>query len=160
MDPFDTPPTAFEPRDPAYEAKLRASFERQRIMALLGARLVHVAPGLVRIALPFREELTQQHGFFHAGATTTIADSAGGYASYSLMAEGSSILSVEFKLNFVAPARGELLVAEGRVLKPGRSLFVCQLEVRAVQGGEARTCALGLQTNMRMEFGPDGPPPG
>jgi uncharacterized protein (TIGR00369 family) len=136
----------FEPVDPDYRARVEASFARQRVMALIGARLVRVEPGLVEIELPYREDLTQQHGFFHAGITSTIADSAGGYAGFTLFPADSSVLTVEFKVNLVAPAAGEKLIAAGRVLRPGRSITVCELEVTAVANGEAKSCAYGLQT--------------
>lgn len=141
----------WEARDPNFEAKIRASFEKQLIMRHLGARLVSVEPGEVRIELPFRKELTQQHGFLHAGATTTIADSAGGYASYSLMPPGSSILTVEFKVNLMAPAKGDRFLAIGRVKKPGRNLFFAEFEVLAIDGENERVCLTGSQTNMRLE---------
>ncbi len=105
---------SFNPKDPAFEARVRASFGRQGIMELIGARLTRVEPGLVEIELPFRADLTQQHGFFHAGITSTIADSAGGYAAYSLMPDGASVLTTEFKINLLAPADGELLRARPR----------------------------------------------
>src|SRR5919206_725924 len=101
----------FEPADPQYRARVEASFGRQRVMGLIGARLVRVEPGLVEIELPYREELTQQHGYFHAGITSTIADSAGGYAGFTLFPADSSVLTVEYKMNLVAPAAGERLIA-------------------------------------------------
>lgn len=150
----------FEPTDPDWDTKIRASFERQKIMAHLGATLVSVEPGKVEIELPFRTELTQQHGFLHAGATTTIADSAGGYAAFSLMPPQSSILTVEFKVNLLAPAKGERFLATGRVVKPGRRLFVCEFEVQAIDGDKSRTCLFGLQTNMCLPVTADTPPAG
>ena len=148
---------AHEPRDPDYAAKVRDSFGRQRIMAFLGAELTLVEPGHVRVELPYHDDLTQQHGFFHAGATSTIADTAGGYAGFSLMPPGSSILTVEFKLNLVAPADGERLVADGRVVRSGRTITVSELEVHAIKGGEARLCARGLQSLVCLENASDGP---
>jgi uncharacterized protein (TIGR00369 family) len=147
----------FEPADPDYASRVAASFGRQKVMALIGARLVRVEPGLVEIELPFREELTQQHGYFHAGITSTIADSAGGYAAYTLFPAESSVLTVEYKMNLVAPAAGDRLVASGRVLKPGRTVTVCELEVVAVANGIAKTCAYGLQTMMCLHGRPDRP---
>ena len=105
---------AFTPKDPEFEARVRASFGRQGIMTLIGARLTRVEPGLVEIELPYRADLTQQYGFFHAGITSTIADSAGGYAAYSLMPAGTSVLTTEFKINLLAPAEGEFLRARPR----------------------------------------------
>lgn len=141
----------WEARDPDFEAKIRASFKRQLIMETMGARLLTVEPGLVQIELPFSSKLTQQHGFMHAGSTTTIADSAGGYAAYSLMLPKSAILTVEFKVNLMAPAKGDVFIATGRVIKPGRTLFFCEFEVVARDGDSERTVLTGSQTNMRME---------
>jgi len=149
--------TSFAAPDPAFEARVRASFERQGIMRLIGARMTRVEPGRVEIELPYRADLTQQHGYFHAGVTSTIADSAGGYAGYTLFPAASSVLTVEYKMNLVAPADGEKLVAIGQVKKAGRSLTVCELEVRAVKGGAARPCAYGLQTLMCMMGRADAP---
>jgi uncharacterized protein (TIGR00369 family) len=150
----------FTPKDPAFEARVRASFGRQKIMTLIGARLTRVEPGLVEIELPFRADLTQQHGFFHAGITSTIADSAGGYAAYSLMPDGASVLTTEFKINLLAPAEGELLRARGRVLKPGRTLTVCDVDVFAIKDGHITPCAKLLETLMCLEDRPDGPASG
>lgn len=138
----------FDPSDPDFETKVRSSFERQRIMALLGASLVRVEPGLVEIELPFRADLTQQHGFLHAGVTTTIADSAGGYASFSLMPPGSSILTIEYKVNLLSPAAGERFLAVGKVLRPGSRITTCEIEVVAIQGERRKSCLIGLQTTM------------
>ncbi|MCF4166237.1 PaaI family thioesterase [Zavarzinia compransoris] len=134
------------------------SFDRQGLMHHLGAVLDVVEPGFVRIRLPYGDHLTQQHGFFHAGATTAIADSAGGYAGLSLFPEGSSVLTVEFKVNLVAPAKGEWLEAEGRVVRSGRTLTICQLEVFGVTGGERNLVALGQQTLMRIDARAERPP--
>lgn len=109
--------------------RVRESFARQGLMRHLGAELSLVQPGEVRIRVPFREELTQQHGFFHAGATSAIADTAGGYAGFTLFPENSSVLTVEFKINLLAPAQGDYLEAVGKVVRSGRTLTVCQLEV-------------------------------
>jgi uncharacterized protein (TIGR00369 family) len=119
----------FTALDPNFAERVRASFGRQGAMALLGACLTRVEPGVVSIELPFRPDLTQQHGFFHAGVTSTIADTAGGYAGFTLFPAESSVLTVEYKMNLLAPADGERLVATGRVKKPGRTLTVCDLEV-------------------------------
>lgn len=124
-------PEGFAPRDPDFEARIRASFARQRLMKMVGAQLDEIRPGEVSISLPFREDLTQQHGFLHAAVVTAIADSACGYAALTLMEPGVEVLSVEFKINLLAPAAGERFVATGRVLRPGRTLTVCAAEVRA-----------------------------
>jgi uncharacterized protein (TIGR00369 family) len=151
---------AYTPKDPDFEARVRASFARQAIMGLIGARLSRVEPGLVEIELPYRADLTQQHGFFHAGITSTIADSAGGYAAYSLMPAGASVLTTEFKINLLAPAEGELLRALGRVVKPGRLLTVCDVDVFALKDGAIKPCAKLLETLMCLEGRPDTPAPG
>lgn len=140
----------FEPRNPDWELSVRASFARQKVMSLLGAEMGALTPGHCEIRLPYRDDLTQQNGYFHAGITGTIVDSAGGYAGYTLMPEGSDVLTVEFKLNLLAPADGEFLVAEGQVLKPGRNLVVTRGEVYAIKNGKAIHCATMQQTLMTM----------
>ena len=147
----------FQPIDPDFEARVRDSFGRQQVMHLLGASLGRVEPGLVEILLPFRSELTQQHRFFHAGVTATIGDSAGGYAAFSLFPAGSSVLTAEFKINLIAPADGDRLIATGRVVKPGRTLTVCTFEVAVEKDGATRACAIGQQTVMRLDGRPDAP---
>jgi uncharacterized protein (TIGR00369 family) len=145
----------FLAQDPDFARRVRASFDRQTIMGLIGARLVRVAPGEVEIELPFRADLCQQHGFFHAGVSSTIADSAGGYAAYSLFPADASVLTVEFKINLLAPADGELLRAIGRVVKPGRTLTVTEVEVLAVKEGAGKACARMTQTLMCLAGRPD-----
>lgn len=147
----------FTAPDPDYAARVLASFERQGIMRLIGARMTRVEPGYVEIELPYREDLTQQHGYFHAGVTSTIADSAGGYAGFTLFPADSSVLTIEYKMNLVSPAEGEKLVAIGRVKRTGRSLTVCELEVLAIRNGTAKSCAYGLQTLMCLHGRPDTP---
>ena len=142
---------AFEPRDPGWEARVRASFALQTVMTTIGAHLGAVAPGAVDIALPFRADLCQQHGFLHAGIVTTIADSSCGYAALSLMEPDASVLTVEFKLNLLAPARGERLLARGRATRPGRTLTVCQADVVAVQDGAETPVATMLATLMALQ---------
>src|SRR5689334_14579650 len=107
---------AFTPQDPAYESRVRASFERQTFMATLGARLARVEPGEVDIELSPRADLVQQHGFLHAGVLASIADSACGYAALSLMPPGAAVLSIEFKVNLLSPGKGDRFVARGRVI--------------------------------------------
>ena len=150
----------FEPRDPNWEAKVRDSFARQGIMDTLGARLGRVQPGEVEIDVDYHEGLSQQHGFFHAGVTSTIVDSAGGYAGFTLFPAGSSILTVEFKINLLAPAHGERLIAIGKVVKPGRTLTICDGEVYVLRDGEHRLCAKMQQTLMRLEATADSRPEG
>ncbi|MFK0168640.1 PaaI family thioesterase [Streptomyces sp. NPDC090306] len=120
-----------------------------------GARITRIEPGRVHIVLPARPEVTQQHGYFHAGATTAVADSAGGYAAYTLFPENTEVLTVEYKINLLAPATGDHVEAVGTVLKAGRTLSVCQLEVFAVQADGARKLvANGQQTLIRVN-GPE-----
>ncbi|MGD9818572.1 MAG: PaaI family thioesterase [Desulfomonilaceae bacterium] len=128
----------FEPLDPDYEQQVRKSFGMQNFMVTIGARLVGVRPGIVTIEMNHSEKLTQQHGYIHAGAITTLADNACGYAAYSLMPPNTEVLTVEFKVNFLAPSRGDKFVAIGRVLKPGRTLSVCVAEVTAHQNYEKK----------------------
>ena len=142
-------PAALEPVDGLFAARVRDSFARQGLMATLGAELAEISPGFCEIRLPFRDAVSQQHGFFHAGATGAIADSAGGYAAYSLMGPGDTVLSVDYKLNLLAPARGELLIARGRVLRAGATLTVCRVDVFAVRGGEETLCAAMQQSCIR-----------
>jgi uncharacterized protein (TIGR00369 family) len=123
-----------EPRDPDFERRVRDSFVRQRFMATLGATLDLVRAGEVHIAFAHREDLTQQHGYLHAGVLASVADSACGYAALSMMEPGTGVLSVEFKINMLAPAAGTRFVAIGRVVRSGRTITVCSGEVRA-EGG-------------------------
>lgn len=145
----------YEPKNPEYAQRVRASFDRQGAMALLGARLAHVAPGECDIELPFKPELTQQHGYFHGGIIGTIADSAGGYAAFSLMPADSSVLTVEFKMNLLAPGDGDLLIARGRVVKAGRTLVITQIDVFVSKAGRETLCATLLETLMTMHGRPD-----
>jgi uncharacterized protein (TIGR00369 family) len=131
--------------------RVRASFERQGAMRFLGASISELAPGRCVIALPYRDELSQQHGYFHAGITSCIADSAGGYAGLTLFPERSEVLTVEFKINLIAPAHGELLRAEGHVVRSGRTLTVCTIEASVERAGTATVCAIVQQTLMRID---------
>ena len=143
--------TQQEQATPEVQARISASFERQGFMRHLGARLTHIGPGRVHIVLPSRPEVTQQHGYFHAGATSAIADSAGGYAAQTLFPEGETVLTVEYKVNLLAPAVGDHLEAVGTVLKSGRTLTVCQFEVFGVQGTQRSLVAAGQQTLIRVQ---------
>jgi uncharacterized protein (TIGR00369 family) len=143
------------PADLAFAARVRDSFGRQRFMATLGARLVRIEPGEVDVELSFREDLTQQHGYLHAGVVAAIADSACGYAAFTLMPAGAAVLSVEFKLNLLAPARGDRLLARGRVLRAGRTLTVCTGDVAALAAdGEETLIASMLATIMALRDRP------
>lgn len=138
----------FIPQDPQFEARVRASFARQQVMETIGATITSVEPGLVEIQIPFRPDLTQQHGFLHAGIITTIVDSACGYAALSLMPAQVGVLTIEYKVNFLAPAAGERFVARGSVTKPGRTVTVCTGDVLAVQEGRETPIATILTTMM------------
>jgi uncharacterized protein (TIGR00369 family) len=139
-------------------ARVTDSFERQGLMRHLGARLTHVGPGRVHIELDSRPEVTQQHGYIHAGATSAIADSAGGYAALTLFPDGEDVLTVEYKLNLLAPAR-QHIEAVGTVLKSGRTLTVCRLEVFGTHDGRRRLVAAGQQTLIRLHPGRDAAAP-
>ena len=146
---------AFEPAFPGYAARVRASFARQGAMALIGAEVVDVAPGYCALALAPRPETSQQHGYVHAGILATLVDSAGGYAGYTLFPEDSSVLTVEYKLNLLAPAEGERIVAEGFVVKPGRTLAITRGEIHTEKGGARTLIAIMQQTLMVMHGRPD-----
>lgn len=136
----------FEPRDLRYRERVAESFARQNFMELLGAGLGAVAPGAVEIELPLRPELEQQHGYAHAGAAWAIADSAAGYSAQSLMAADEGVLTAELKINLLAPAKGERLVARGRVERFGRRLIVARADVYAVESGAETHVAIALGT--------------
>ena len=149
--------TGFEIRNPEYERDVRDSFARQAFMTTLGAELLLVGPGRTEIGLAYDEGLSQQHGYFHGGVIGTLADNAGGYAAFSLMPTGMTVLTVEYKLNIVAPGKGERLIARGEVLRPGRTLTVTRSDVFAVEGGKEKLCATALQTLMCLEPAPHRP---
>ena len=146
---------SFKAPDPKWEQKIRASFKRQGFMSYLHAEIIHAEPGSVTVEVPLRSELTQQHGFFHAGVTGAIADTAGGYAGFSLFPPNSSVLTVEFKINLLAPAKGDRLRATAKVIKPGRTLTVCDLKVQAIDGTREVLCACGQQTLICLAGKPD-----
>lgn len=136
------------PLNPSFAAAVKRSFAQQPIMKLIDARLSLVEPGVIEITLPYRADLTQQHGYLHAGVVTTIADSACGYAAYSLMPAGSEVLSVEFKVNLLRPAQGETFVARAQVIKAGRTLTVVRADVFAVIGSDDRELVATMQGTM------------
>ena len=140
----------FEPSDPAFEARVRESFARQRFMATIGARLVEVAPGAVDVELPVAEALTQQHGFLHAGAVAAAMDTACGYAALTLTDAEAAVLTVEFKVDLLEPAAGERVVARGRVVRAGRTLTVCRADAAALDGGTERQVATMSATIMAV----------
>jgi len=149
------PLTHFVPKDPGYATRVRASFARQGAMTLIGAAMTELAPGYCAIAVVPRPEIMQQHGYVHAGIVATLVDSAGGFAGFTLFPADSSVLTVEFKLNLLAPATGDRLVAEGFVVKPGRTLAITRGEVHAEKGGKRTLVALMQQTLIVMHGTPD-----
>ena len=138
------------PSNPSFADEVRQSFAKQAIMGLIGGELTRVEPGVVEITLPYRADLTQQDGYVHAGIVATIADSACGYAAYSLMPPESEVLAVEFKVNLMRPAKGERFVAHAEVIKPGRTLTVVRADVFATSGGERQLVATMQGTMMRL----------
>jgi len=142
--------SVFIPAFAGYEPRVRDSFARQGAMKLIGANITEVAPGYCAIALSPRPDISQQHGFVHAGIVSAIVDTAGGYAGFTLFPEDASVLTVEFKLNLLAPAKGERILAEGFVVKPGRTLAITRGEVHAEDGGKRTLVALMQQTLMVM----------
>jgi len=140
-----------EPKDPDFENRVRTNFDTQNVMSLIGARLSSVEPGVVEIEINAREDLTQQNGFIHAGIVTTILDSACGYAAYTLMPAASGVLSVEFKVNLLAPAKGSRIIARAEVKRAGRTLTVCSADAFAVDGENETLCATMLATMICIE---------
>jgi uncharacterized protein (TIGR00369 family) len=138
----------FEAKDENFAERVRGSFKAQSVMRVLGAEMTRIEPGAVDIELPFRQDLTQQNGFLHAGIITTIADSACGYAAFSLMPKEADVLSVEFKVNLLSPAVGEKFLAEGRVLRAGKTLIIVQGNVFGISNGQQKHVATMLATVM------------
>lgn len=133
-------------QDPDFAERVRNSFARQRAMLLIGATMPVIEAGYAEIHLPYRPEITQQHGYIHGGVVGMIADSAAGYAASTLTGRDTGVLTVEYKLNLVAPAEGQLLIAEGSVVRYGRTLIVTRADVFAVCHGRRNLCALSQQT--------------
>lgn len=147
----------FQPSDAEYARRVRDSFERQGLMQHLGARLSDLRPGLAEIRVSYRPQLTQQHSYFHAGVSGAIADSACGYAAYTLMPADSSVLTVEYKMNLLAPAEGEELIARARVVRSGRTLKICAGDVYVRKSSAEIHCATMLSTLMCLPGKSDGP---
>jgi uncharacterized protein (TIGR00369 family) len=145
-----------EPLNSDFKNDISASFAKLALMQTIGARLVRVAPGEVEIELPFRADLTQQHGFIAAAVVSAIMDVACGYAAMSLMPAGANVLTVEFKVNLLAPAVGERLIARARVARSGRTLSVCSGDTVAVNGGEEKLVATMLATMMNAKNSANG----
>ncbi|MEO8738563.1 MAG: PaaI family thioesterase [Casimicrobiaceae bacterium] len=144
------PGRSFVAPDPDYAVRVRASFARQGAMRLIGASILELRPGHCAVAVAHREDLTQQHGYIHAGIVSALVDTAGGFAGYTLFPADSGVLTVEFKLNLLAPAAGERLIAVGEVVKPGRTLVITRGEVYAETAGARVLCAIMQQTLMVM----------
>lgn len=142
----------YQVSNPRFVEEIKQSFAKQSIMVLIGAELALVEPGIVEVLVPYRSDLTQQHGYLHAGLVTTIADSAAGYAAYSLMPAGSEVLSVEFKVNLLRPARGKSFLAHAEVIKPGRTLTVARADIFGIaDSGERALVATMLATMICLQ---------
>ncbi len=131
----------FEPQDPGYAARVRDSFARQGAMATIGASLAAIEPGRVVIELDWAQALTQQHGFLHAGMVATALDSACGYAGFTLMPAEAAVLTIEFKINLLAPAQGQRFRMVGQVVKPGRTITVTEGQAYALEEGKEKLVA-------------------
>jgi uncharacterized protein (TIGR00369 family) len=140
-----------KPEPPAQDSRIRASFASQGLMRTLGATLTRIAPGEVDITMPPTPAISQQHGFIHAGAVAAIADSAAGYAALTLMPPNRGVLTAEFKINLLAPATGDLILARGRVIKAGRTLTLAQAEIVSQTGGQQKLIAHLTATLMTIE---------
>jgi uncharacterized protein (TIGR00369 family) len=137
--------------DPKADKRCRESFARQQAMATIGASVLSVAPGEVELVMPFSDKLTQQHGFIHAGIVTMLVDTACGFAALSLMPEDAAVLTTEFKVNLLSPAKGERFIARGKVVRSGKKLMVCLGEVFAEEGGKRKQVALMTASMMVMD---------
>jgi uncharacterized protein (TIGR00369 family) len=136
------------PEDANYESRVRASFARQQVMHTMGVKLTGVEPGVIELELPYRTDLTQQHGFIHAGVISTVLDTACGYAAYTLMPADAAVLSIEFKVNLMAPAKGELIRVRAEVKRAGRNITVCSADAFALDNGQSKIVATMLGTMM------------
>ena len=146
--------TTFLAKDPDFEERIRESFSNQGLLQNFGAQIVQIAPGEVELVMPFDKKLTQQDGFLHAGAITTLVDSACGYAAYSLMPADSRVLSVEFKINLLTPADGDRFLARGTVIKPGRTFTVCEGKFFTFTNGDEKLSALMQATMICVQYIP------
>jgi uncharacterized protein (TIGR00369 family) len=147
----------FNIQDENFAARVKASFERQGFMEFLGAKLHDIGPGTVEINVLYHPKLSQQHGYFHGGLIGTLADNAAGYAAFTLMGASDSVLTVEYKLNIMSPASGELLIARARVLRPGQRVTVCQSDIFVKHKNQEKQCATMLGTFMRLADSADQP---
>ena len=156
MTQFPELPSALQPLDADYVRRVRESFDRQGLMRHLGAQLADLRPGLAEIRVRHRDEITQQHGYFHAGVSGAIADTACGYAAYTLMPADSTVLTVEYKINLLAPADGEELIARARVVRSGKTLKICTAELYVRKKEAEVHCATMLATIMCLPGKSDG----
>ena len=147
--------TSFDSVDPAFADRVRESFGRQAVMKTIGAALIKVSPGEVHVELPFRTDLTQQHGFLHAAVITAIVDSACGFAALTLAPRDAAVLTIEYKVNFLSPGSGERMTARARVLKRGRAVTICAGDVYAQQGQKERHIATMIATIANVSGRPD-----
>jgi uncharacterized protein (TIGR00369 family) len=147
--------TRFNPTDANFDARVRTSFARQTAMATLGIEIADLKPGEIELRMPYAIAYTQQHGFVHAGILTTALDTACGYAAFSLMPDDAAVLTVEFKTNIIAPARGDYFLFRATVLKPGRTITVCDAQAFAVEEGKEKLIATMTGTLMAL-FGREG----
>jgi uncharacterized protein (TIGR00369 family) len=145
----------FNPQDESFEARVRTSFARQTAMATLGIEIADIKAGEIELRMPYSAAYAQQHGFIHAGIITTALDTACGYAAFSLMPDDAAVLTIEFKTNLIAPARGDHFLFRARVLKPGRTISVCDAQAFAVEGGNEKLVATMTGTLMAL-FGRQG----
>lgn len=141
----------FKPVDANFESRIQASFDRQRALQMMNARLVKISAGEVQIEISFSDALTQQDGYIHAGMITAVVDTACGYAAYTLMPADSRVLTVEYKVNFLSPAKAEKFIGIGKVIKPGRTLTACAGEVWAMDHGENKLIAIMQATMIMVE---------
>lgn len=146
-----------KPRNPEWEARVRESFARQPFMTLIGGEIEELAPGACKVALKSRPDLAQQRGFLHGGVTTALADTAAGFAAYSLMPPNSAPLTVELKINLMSPAIGERFIAEAHVLRSGKTLTIVEVDVKAQVRGERKLIARMLATMICIENTADAP---
>ena len=144
-----------QPANPNYKSSVRESFAKQGLMGHIGAELITIRPGFSEIHLPYCNSVSQQHGLFHGGVTASILDTAGGYAGLSLFDADDGVLTVEFKVNLIAPAMGDDLIARGEVVKYGKSLTVTRGEAIVIKNGVKTPCAIMQQTLMRIVDQPD-----
>lgn len=153
-----TGPRVHQSRNPDYQVAVRESFQRQSMMTTLGVTISRIAPGEIDLSAPFAPEFGQQNGFWHAGAVSSLADSANGYAAFTLAPPGHDVLAVEFKINLLAPAKGDTFLAQGRVVRSGRTLTVCLAEVFGFDGEQMTPIATMLSTIIIRPVRPEGQP--